>query len=81
MTGTALRRIPKYFSFVLDGLLFNVAGWIKIPVDVTTPAVVVDNLIAFYSSKIPIKSFLNFLSVTTRTHPNKGQNPKPLHLK
>jgi hypothetical protein len=42
--------------------------------NVTALAVIVDNLVAICRNKIFIKGFLNFLSVTTRTHPNQEQN-------
>jgi hypothetical protein len=81
MAGTALRRVAKHFPFVKQGLLLNVSSGVKIPVKMTTSAVIIDNSVAVCRNKISIKSLFNFLSVTTHTHPNQNQNPKPLHLK
>ncbi len=69
MTGAALRRIPEHFSLVKYRLLLNMAGGNKIPVNVATPAIVIDDPVAVRRSKIPVKGFFDFLGVATRTQP------------
>ena len=69
MASTALRRIPEHFSLVKQGLLFNVASRVKIPVDMTASAVIVDNFVAVCRNKISIKGLLDFLGITTHAHP------------
>jgi len=81
MAGTTLRRIPEHFPLVKQGLLFNVTGRVKIPVDMTTSAVLINDFVAVRRNKISIEGLLYLLGVTTQTHPHQDQNPKPLHLK
>jgi len=81
MAGTALGCIPKHFPLVKHGLLFNVTRRVKVPVNMTASAVIVDDFIAVRWNKIAIKGLFYYLRITTHTHPYYDQNPKPLHLK